>query len=143
MTIFGYILLGAAGGAVIELVAFFNRLGEWQTARQAALKKKRRDPPSFMNFIDVRPVIAIAVTRLMLGAAGATLYGATGQATGALGALTVGAAAPAMLQQFGQIPRLREAVTDARAEVPRPVPRTAFDDKAPAAQDDPVHDGIS
>ncbi|MFF1320645.1 hypothetical protein ACFVZZ_14610 [Streptomyces chartreusis] len=106
-----YMLIGGAGGALIEAVAFFNRLGEWRAARLTPTGNKRKNPPSFLNFIDLPPVVAIAVTRLVLGGAAATAFGTSGQASGALGALTVGAAAPALLQQLGQIRQIREAVT--------------------------------
>lgn len=111
VTVVEYMLIGGAGGALIEAVAFFNRLGEWRAARLTATGNKRRNPPSFFTFIDLPPVVAIAVARLVLGGAAATAYGTSGQATGALGALTVGAAAPGLLQQLGQIRQIREAVT--------------------------------
>ncbi|MER7178545.1 hypothetical protein ABT404_03485 [Streptomyces hyaluromycini] len=118
MTMVEYMLIGGAGGALIEAVAFFNRLGEWRAARLTPTGNKRRNPPSFLNFIDLPPVVAIAVARLVLGGAAATAYGTSGQATGALGALTVGAAAPALLQQLGQIRQIREAVTQPAAQQP-------------------------
>ncbi|MGW7719180.1 hypothetical protein ACWGKK_33475 [Streptomyces chartreusis] len=111
MSVIEYMLIGGAGGALIEAVAFFNRLGEWRAARLTPTGNKRKNPPSFLNFIDLPPVVAIAVTRLVLGGAAATAFGTSGQASGALGALTVGAAAPALLQQLGQIRQIREAVT--------------------------------
>ena len=113
-----YMLIGGAGGALIEAVAFFNRLGEWRAARLTPTGNKRRNPPSFLNFIDLPPVMAIAVARLVLGGAAATAYGTSGQATGALGALTVGAAAPALLQQLGQIRQIREAVAQPTTQQP-------------------------
>ncbi|WP_405863483.1 hypothetical protein [Streptomyces sp. NBC_00005] len=118
MTVVEYMLIGGAGGALIEAVAFFNRLGEWRAARLTPAGNKRRNPPSFLNFVDLPPVVAIAVTRLVLGGAAATAYGTSGQATGALGALTVGAAAPALLQQLGQIRQIREAVTQPATRQP-------------------------
>ncbi|MEV1084068.1 hypothetical protein AB0I98_38660 [Streptomyces sp. NPDC050211] len=118
MTVIEYMLIGGAGGALIEAVAFFNRLGEWRAARLTPTGNKRKNPPSFLNFIDLPPVVAIAVTRLVLGGAAATAFGTSGQATGALGALTVGAAAPALLQQLGQIRQIREAVTQPATQQP-------------------------
>lgn len=107
----GYMLLGGAGGALIEAVAFFGRLGEWRAARLTPAGNRRKNPPSFLAFIDLPPIIAIATTRLVLGGAAATAYGISGQATGAFGALTVGAAAPALLAQLAQIRQFREAAT--------------------------------
>jgi len=118
VTVVEYMLIGGAGGALIEAVAFFNRLGEWRAARLTPTGNKRRNPPSFLNFIDLPPVVAIAVARLVLGGAAATAYGTSGQATGTLGALTVGAAAPALLQQLGQIRQIREAVTQPATQQP-------------------------
>ncbi|MFE2218076.1 hypothetical protein ACFW93_39940 [Streptomyces canus] len=118
MTVVEYMLIGGAGGALIEAVAFFNRLGEWRAARLTPTGNKRRNPPSFLNFIDLPPVMAIAVARLVLGGAAATAYGTSGQATGTLGALTVGAAAPALLQQLGQIRQIREAVAQPATQQP-------------------------
>lgn len=116
VTVIEYMLIGGAGGALIEAVAFFNRLGEWRAARLTSNGNRRTNPPSFLSFIDLPPVLAIAVTRLVLGGAAAVAFGTSGQATGALGALTVGAAAPALLQQLGQIRQIREAVTRSAQE---------------------------
>ncbi|MEU4659278.1 hypothetical protein AB0G32_36000 [Streptomyces sp. NPDC023723] len=125
MSVIEYMLLGAAGGALIEAVALFSRLGEWRAARLTPSGNIRKNPPSFLGFIDLPPIMAIAVARLVLGGAAATAFGTSGQATGAFGALTVGAAAPALLQQLGQIRGIREAVTQPAAAVPPPAPGTA------------------
>ncbi|WP_330242445.1 hypothetical protein [Streptomyces sp. NBC_00525] len=111
VTVVDYMLLGGAGGALIEAVAFFSRLGEWRAARLTPSGGRRKNPPSFLSFIDLPPIVAIAVARLVLGGATATAFGTSGQATGGFAALTVGAAAPALLQQLGQIRQIREAVT--------------------------------
>lgn len=114
-----YMLLGGAGGALIEAVALFSRLGEWRAARLTPTGNRRKNPRASSASSTCPPIVAIAVTRLVLGGATATAFGTSGQATGAFGALTVGAAAPALLQQLGQIRQIREAVTQPATEQPR------------------------
>ncbi|WP_059006520.1 hypothetical protein [Streptomyces specialis] len=95
------------------MVALFNRLGEWQTARRTPTGRVRRNPPGFTSYIDIGPVLAIAATRLTLGAAVAMAFGGSGQINGGYAAITVGATAPALLAQLGQIPGVRNALGDA------------------------------
>ncbi|MGK5533745.1 hypothetical protein [Streptomyces sp. URMC 129] len=115
MELWQFALLGACGGGLIEIVALFNRLGEWQTARRTPTGRIRRNPPKFTSYIDIGPVLAITATRLMLGAAVATAFGGSGQVDGGYAAITVGATAPALLAQLGQIPGVRNALGDAPA----------------------------
>jgi len=112
MALWKFALLGAGGGGLIEMVAFYNRLSAWQAARRTQSGMTRRHPPSFRSYIDVGPVIAIVVTRLVLGALTALAFRTSNQATGGYAALTMGAAAPAFLAQLGQFPGIRNASGD-------------------------------
>lgn len=123
MVLWKFALLGAGGGGLIELVAFYNRLSAWQAARRTTSGRMRRHPPSFNSYIDAWPAIAVLVTRLVLGALAALAFRASNQASGGYAALTMGAAAPAFLAQLGQLHGIRNALGDSppgSSEEPQP-----------------------
>ena len=111
-------LLGAGGGLLVELVDFYNRVAAWRQAR--------RTPASdasyrFRDYFDVGPDVAVALTRAVLGAAAAAAFGAGRHAEGVAGLLAIGACAPVLLAQLGQLPAVPgnadgdEAITASRA----------------------------
>ncbi|RKN39454.1 hypothetical protein [Streptomyces hoynatensis] len=108
-------VLGGAGGGLIELVTLYDRLGSWQQARRTPTGLLRKNPPRLAAYVDLGPFLVIGAIRIALGAATATAFGASGQVGGGYAALTVGAAAPALLAQVGsQLPVVREAVATPR-----------------------------
>lgn len=99
-------LLGSAGGLLVELVEFYNRLIAWRSRR----RHRRTSRVAFREFFDVGPDIAVALTRAGLGAIAGLAFGAGGQVTGVYGLLAVGASAPVLLTQFGQVKSIRDAL---------------------------------
>ncbi|MGX1762182.1 hypothetical protein ACWIG5_35665 [Streptomyces lydicus] len=93
------VLAGAAGGLVVEAVAFLSNLNEYRQARRKARGARRRTLPSWNRYFDPGPDALAAVTRLLLGAAAAGLF--HGRVSTVLAAVAVGASAPALLGQIG------------------------------------------
>ncbi|OXR40500.1 hypothetical protein B7C42_07439 [Nocardia cerradoensis] len=109
------ILCGAAGGLVVEMVAFLANLNVYRQARRRA-RAAKKIAPSWNRYFDPGPDAAAAVTRLLLGAlAGAVLHG---QVTTVLAAVAAGAAAPALFTQLGTVQSMRELteLTDQSSE---------------------------
>lgn len=98
---------GAAGGAVVEVIVLFGNLTTWQAARSAA-RRRNRALPSLARFVDLPADLAVAVTRLLLGALAGLLF--HDQVTGTMAAIAVGASAPALLRQLGRATTVQEAV---------------------------------
>jgi hypothetical protein len=96
-------LLGAAGGAVVELLVVFQGMIQWQTARRTPTGRVRRNPPPLRLFLDVPAHAWVFPLRALLGAGGAALFGASGQITGVVAAVALGYAAPSVLGQLGDI----------------------------------------
>ncbi|MGB9999632.1 hypothetical protein ACPMJQ_34630 [Streptomyces pseudogriseolus] len=94
-------LLGAGGGLLVELVDFYNRVAAWRQARRAQASDVSH---LFRDYFDVGPDFAVALTRAVLGAAAAAAFGAGKQAEGVAGLLAIGACAPVLLAQLGQLP---------------------------------------
>ncbi|MHA5053355.1 hypothetical protein, partial [Streptomyces sp. SD15] len=108
-------VLGAAGGSLRGLVDAYNQTMEWQTARR---EHRRTDPatdtpgpPRLREFFDPAPDLVAAVFHTVLGAAGAALFGMSGQISGSYAAIAVGISAPAILTQLGRVQTVSEAVT--------------------------------
>lgn len=93
------VLAGAAGGLVVEAVAFLTSLNEFRQARKRARASGKKKLPHWNRYFDPGPDSAAAATRLMLGAAAGVLF--HGQVTTVLAAVAVGAAAPALFGQIG------------------------------------------
>jgi hypothetical protein len=94
---------GAIGGAVVEAIALWGRLSAWQTARRQARSDLAKPLPPFSAFFDLWPDLAVAATRIALGAiAGFVFHGGV---TSPSAAMAVGAAGPALLAQFGSATR--------------------------------------
>jgi hypothetical protein len=99
---------GAVGGFIVELINLWSNLIAWQAARHAARAKAEHPLPDIAKYIDLRADTAVAVTRVILGAAAGLLF--HGQVTGATAAIAVGASAPAVLAQLATVRGVREVV---------------------------------
>jgi hypothetical protein len=107
-------VLGASGGALVQVVEFCAKLTAWQRARHDALASRGRcEPPPLSDIVDPLADTLVLLTRLVLGAAAGLLFHA--QVSGATAAVAIGAAAPALLRQFGE---LRPAVSQDKMAEP-------------------------
>ncbi|WP_054812533.1 hypothetical protein [Nocardia arizonensis] len=100
------VLAGAAGGLVVEAVAFLSNLTEYRQARMEARATRENVLPHWNRFFDPLADSAAAGTRLLLGAVAAGLF--HGQVTTLMAAVAVGAAAPALFGQIGAAKSVRE-----------------------------------
>ncbi|MGH3761826.1 hypothetical protein [Actinophytocola sp.] len=105
-----FALLGAGGGALVEILAVFNCFAAWQSARRTATGRVKDRPPMLRSYLDVPVHACLVVVRMTLGAGCATLFGASGEISGAYVAVALGFAAPSMLAQLGSIPQLADAI---------------------------------
>jgi len=114
------ITYGALGGLVVEIVVFYGRIATWQAARHRALSRNRRRDklPRFDKYIDPPSDALAALTRVSLGAGAGWLF--SGQLTGALATVAVGASAPALLRQFGSARTLQAAIAGTQPEPAAP-----------------------
>lgn len=103
-------LLGACGGALVELLSLYQSLFAWQKARKASTGKIRKTPAKLHNYVDVPAHTWLLLIRCLLGALASGLFGVSGQITGAVAGIALGSAAPAILAQLGQIPQVRALV---------------------------------
>lgn len=91
---------GALGGLVVSLVALFNDLWAWREARRPYLFWKRSDLPRISQFVDLKPDLLVLLTRIICGSlAGGLVHS---EVTGFIPVIAAGAAAPAILSQFGK-----------------------------------------
>lgn len=105
-----FALLGAGGGAIVEVLTTFRSVALWQEARRDTSGRMKRVQPRLRSYVDV-PVIAwLLLLRTTLGAVTAVLFGVTGQIAGSYGALVIGFAAPAILAQLGSVPQVARTV---------------------------------
>jgi hypothetical protein len=107
-----FALLGAIGGAIVEVLAVFRCTAVWQEARRNRSGTLKRSPPAWRTYVDVPAHAFMLPARAALGAGAVTLFGTTGQVTGAYGAVAFGCAAPILLAQLGSIPQIAKAVND-------------------------------
>ena len=105
-----FALLGAAGGAIVEVLAIFRCVAAWQDARKNRDGTIKRVPPRLRRYVDVQAHAIMLPARVVLGTAAAVLFGVTGQVTGPYGAVAIGCAAPVLLAQLGSIPQITKAV---------------------------------
>lgn len=117
-------VLGAAGGSLRGLVDAYHQTMAWQTARREHQRAEPATdaprPPQLTDFFDPGPDIMAAAFHTVLGAAGAALFGMSGQIAGAYAAIAVGISAPALLTQMGRVQTVSEAVTRASPGVGSP-----------------------
>lgn len=121
----GLLALGAAGGSLRGLVDAYNQVVAWQAAR----RDHRRSPatpgrplPRLGEYVDPVPDSVATAFHMALGAAGAAMFGLSGQITGAYAAIAVGISAPALLTQLGRVQSVSEAVTGAALPAGAPEP---------------------
>ena len=107
-----FALLGTIGGAIVEVLEIFRWTAVWQEARRNRSGTLRRIPPTWRTYVDLPAHAFMLPARAALGAGAATLFGMTGQVTGAYGAVAFGCAAPVLLAQLGSIPQITKVVND-------------------------------
>jgi hypothetical protein len=108
-----FALLGASGGAIVEVLAVFRSAIAWQHARRNGDGTIKLIAPGLQRYIDIPAHAAMLPARVVLGAAAAVLCGVTGQVTGPYGAVAIGCAAPVLLAQLGSIPQVARAINGA------------------------------
>lgn len=93
------ICLGAAGGAIVSVVAFCGDVFSWQQTRRAAHLKRAAELPTLRKHVDPWPDLVALITRIILGVLAGVVF--RSQMTTPLAAFAVGASAPALLTQLG------------------------------------------
>lgn len=137
MTLWRCVLLGAAGGALVEVLAVLEYVLAWQQARRTPGGRVKKSPPRLRGYVDVPAHAWLLVIRVLLGAVAAGLFAATGQISGPYAALAFGFAAPAVLAQLGRLPDAGQAVKD----VPeRPTSKSPDNAARPAYQVEEVNE---
>src|SRR5690349_10586940 len=95
------VMLGAAGGLIVELIVLFTSLTAWRQDRRQALLNQCRALPEIRRYVDPVPDSLVAITRVALGAVAGWVF--HNQIIGTAAAVTVGASAPMILWQIGTI----------------------------------------
>ncbi|MEV5720603.1 hypothetical protein AB0L41_42630 [Amycolatopsis mediterranei] len=132
-----FALLGAGGGALVEVLAIFKWLTVGQSARRTLAGRVKSKPPALRMYVDVPAHVWMAVLRAALGAGCAVLFGASGQINGPYVAVAVGFAAPSMLAQLGTIPQVAAAIQGpSKTSVPQSGPARSKPD-GPVAEPEP------
>ena len=108
-----FALLGAGGGAIVEVLAVFRGIAAWQDARRNPDGTIKFLPPRLREYVDGPAHMLMLPARMVLGTAATVLCGVTGQITGPYGAVAIGCAAPVLLAQLGSIPQVAKAVNGA------------------------------
>jgi hypothetical protein len=106
-----FALLGAGGGAIVEVLAVFRCVAAWHAAHRNRDGTIERVPPRLRSYVDVPAHAILLPARMMIGTAAAVLFGVTGQVTGPYGAVAIGCAAPVLLAQLGSVPQIAKAVS--------------------------------
>lgn len=92
--------LGAVGGLIVEVVAVWRQLNQWQAARRSTrTTQNSAQLPPVTQFIDPIPDLAVTLTRMIIGAGVCALL--HGQIAGLTAAVAVGASGPAVIGQLG------------------------------------------
>ncbi|MCP2339266.1 hypothetical protein [Actinomadura rupiterrae] len=104
------LLLGGAGGALVEVISLLNYLNAWQRARRDTSGKVKNRPPSVWKYVDLPATAWLLVIRTGVGAGTATVFALGHQINGPYAALASGLAAPAILARAGQFSSARKAV---------------------------------
>ncbi len=121
--------LGALGGLIVEAVVFYSRVSAWQTARHRQREQGRKRLPPLRRYVDPLADALAGLTRVMLGAGAGWLFHP--QVTGVYAAVAVGAAAPALLQQFGAA---RAARMTSQGPEPSDTPAAATGPQSPGVR---------
>ena len=120
-----FALLGAGGGLAIEALAIFHCCCAWQAARRTKGSRLRTNPPLLSTYLDVPAHACLALIRGLFGATTSLLFGTSGQIDGAVAAVALGVAAPAVLAQLGRaLPGFAQA-TEGTSTASDPVPDLA------------------
>jgi hypothetical protein len=121
--------LGAAGGAVVEVLSVLGYVLAWQRARRTPSGRVKKYPPRLVDYVDVPAHAWLLAIRMPMGASVAWLFSVTGQISGPAAAVAFGIAAPAVLAQLGRLPEVKQAVegqpppsTDPATTTRSPVP---------------------
>jgi hypothetical protein len=109
-------VLGACGGAVVQLIELAASVKGWQKARREARVKRKASLPKLGAYVDVPADSLVFLTRLALGAVAGFIF--HGQIVGATAAVAVGASAPALLKQLGALHGLGEQADEETALEP-------------------------
>ena len=122
------LLLGACGGAIIEVVAFWGNVLAWREARRAVRAAGKKRLPPFTRYFDPAADVLALLTRVALGVvAGGVLRE---QVVGTVAAIMVGASAPALLLQLGNarsVPAVNQTAAGPPVESGAANPLTAAD----------------
>lgn len=110
-----FALLGAGGGALVEVLSILKSLTLWQEARRTRSGRVRSSPPHLRSFLDIPAHAWMLGFRMTLGAGAAALFGATDQISGAYAAVVFGFAAPVLLARLGSIPYVANAISGSPA----------------------------
>lgn len=108
MDLYTAMSLGAAGGALVEVIAVFARLNAWQDERQQKRQRGNAKLPPLSRFVDLPVLAAVATTRILLGAMAAGIF--HDQLVGVAATIAVGASGPAIIQQLGTFKNARQAI---------------------------------
>jgi hypothetical protein len=130
-----FALLGAGGGALMEVLSIFNSLITWQGARRTPKGKVRKNRVSMKEYVDWPSHICLMPIRAFLGAVASWIFGGSGQITGLVAAVALGYAAPSVLTQLGALPQVRSLVVgDEHAESDEPPPASTSSNQPEVAE---------
>jgi hypothetical protein len=93
---------GAGGGLIVSAVAFFTDVLAWQEERHKCRRARVPDLPGITQFMDPSADLLALFTRILLGSTAGYVF--HDEVIGNTAAIAVGAAAPALLTQFGKRP---------------------------------------
>lgn len=105
-----YAMLGAGGGAMIEVLASYQSILDWQSARKSATGALLEKRPKITDYVDFEAHLWVIILRGVLGAVAAALLGTSGHFN-AYVAFGAGCAAPTLVAKFGSIPEIRNQLT--------------------------------
>lgn len=121
----GLLALGAAGGSLRGLVDAYNQVVAWQAARRDHRRRpavRGSEVPRLTEYVDPVPDSVATAFHMALGAAGAAMFGLSGQITGAYAAIAVGISAPALLTQIGRVQSVSETLAGPATPARTPEP---------------------
>ena len=105
-----FALLGAGGGALVEVLSLFKWFTVWQGARRSVSGAVRHDPPRLQRYVDIPAHSWMLVLRATLGAVSAAIFAAGGQLKGAYVAVALGFCGPALLERLGELPQISSMI---------------------------------
>lgn len=125
-------LLAAVGGSLRGFLELYRQTMAWQAARHKHRERagKRKDRPAFSAYYDLVADPVAAMFHTLLGAGAGALFAALDQISSSWAAVVVGASAPALLTQLGNVKAIRNAVNGppaANEEIAGQAPPAAAD----------------